>query len=224
MTRIATLALTVFLLTPVPALAQTIRSPFEFVDERQLLGVTAGYLRTDRGNVGFGPHSAPFYGLRYAIRLSGPFVAEATAALIHTTRTVVDTLQVDGVRQTRGDGDLTLLHLGAAARFDLTGPRTWHGLMPYLLAGAGAVIQTRNVAAGDEHLPADVRFRFGTSFAGSLGAGVEWLPVRRVGVQADVRNIFWRLNTPEPFLRDTRIPTDEYVQNFALTGALVIRF
>jgi hypothetical protein len=228
MKKTIVLALLGLVLLPGRVAAQSIRTPYEFVDENQSAGVTAGYIFADPGAVGLGPASAPYYGVRYAIRINGPFVLEGTAAHFGTTRTIVAAERENEAWVTRGEAALSLLLLQAALRFDLTGPRTWYNLMPYLLVGGGAVIPVRAEQPELEPpLPVDARFRFGTSFAGQLGGGVEWLAARNLGIQADFRNYLWRLTTPSAFLEVEdvpAVPSEQWTQNLTLSAGLVIRF
>lgn len=218
------LAASIPLLLASAAAGQTIDSPYRFVDQSQLLGATAGYIFTNRGSAGFGPASAPYAGLRYAIRINGPFVLEGTAAYFPTTRNVLDSTQVNGAYTVLDQASMSLLLLKGVLRFDLTGPRTWYNTIPHLLVGGGGVIQTSNEEP-QEQLNADLRFRFGTSFAGQLGAGIEWLPTRRLGLKADSRMFLWKLTAPTGFLtEEATIPQEEWVQNYVLSGGIVIRF
>ena len=74
--------------------AQQIDSPYRFVDESQQAGFFVGQVFTDPGTLDLGPESGPAVGLRYGIRLSGPFSLEAAAMVLSTTRAVQDTFVV----------------------------------------------------------------------------------------------------------------------------------
>jgi hypothetical protein len=136
--------------------AQAIQSPYRFVDETQAASLFAGYIATGKGSVGLGPQSGPVFGARYSIRLSGPFVIELEPAFFKSTRQVRDTTVVDSARQVVGEGDISLLIANGALRFNLTGPRTWHGLQPFLLFGGGAAVDLSGSSPDDELVTVEV--------------------------------------------------------------------
>lgn len=206
--------------------AQTIRSPYRHVDERQAVGFFGGYIFTDRGELELGPESGLAFGARYSIRLGGsPFSAEANVGLFPTTRVVFDTVGVDLPLAEVGEADLTLLLADASLRFDLTGPRTYYGFMPFVLAGGGLAAALSEDDDADSDLAADARFRFGTRFAGHVGAGFEWFALPRLSLRAEAKDMFWKLRTPHAFARQNLdVSGSEWVQNFLLSLGLVYRF
>jgi hypothetical protein len=223
------LPLLALLIVPGVAAAQNIDSPYRFLDTRQAVGVFAGQLLTSRGALGLGPRSGPILGVRYDLGISGPFVLEADLGWFAKSRAVQDTVPGDTTRASVGDVDFRAITAQASLRFNITGPRTWHGILPYVLFGGGITTDVSGDAEPDASLPADVRFDFGTSFTGVLGAGFEWYPGEsgRAGIRLDARNLLWKLKTPGAFLRGDQariLPSDEWAQNFALTAGVVFRF
>lgn len=215
------------LLLPAPLMGQRISSPYEFVEENQAVGLFAGWVLADPGALELGGIDGPTFGVRYGIRLSGPFSVEGEASYLSLTRAVVDTALIlpDSTFAVRDTAGLGLVLLNAALRFDLTGPRTWHGLMPYVTALVGAVVDIGGDDEADRSVPVETRFDFGTSFSGGLGAGVEWFATRRVTVRADARDILWQVDTPEPLLAiDARAPDKEWVQNIIISVGAAVRF
>ncbi len=215
-----------FALLATPAVGQTIRSPYRHLERTQSGGLFAGYVATDRGSLELGPGSGPIFGGRYGIRLSGPFAVEGEVAFLPTSRYVVD-LENDEDGDVRipvrlREADLSLLVLMAGLRFNLTGPRTYRNLQPYLLAGAGAAISVSDEETTD--LGPDVRFDFGTSFAGQLGGGIEWFAMPRLALRLDGRVLFWELNNPRAFTELGNVSSDEWVQNFYFSAGAAIHF
>ncbi|HEY8470706.1 MAG TPA: hypothetical protein VIL18_13730 [Longimicrobiales bacterium] len=217
---------------PAPGAGQQIRSPYRFLEQTQAGGLFVGYLGTDRGRFDLGPGPGPLLGGRYGIRLSGPFTIEGEAAFLPTSRFVIgldqDTIAPDSIvsRPVRlgRESDQSLLLLLAGLRFNLTGPRTYRNLQPYLLAGGGAVIELSDEDRGTD-LPSDARFDFGTSFAGHLGGGVEWFAMRRLGLRLDGRLVFWEIDLPRAFQTEVpRAPDDEWVQHFYVSAGAAIHF
>jgi hypothetical protein len=209
------------------AAAQTIASPYRFVETSQTVGITGGYAYASEGALDLGPAPALYLGARYAIRISGPFTAEGELGFVPTTRMVWDTVAGDTTREVIGEANMRLLLGSAALRFNITGPRTWHGLQPYFLAGAGIAIDLAGTAAAEEELTDDARFDFGTSFAGHIGGGIEWFPSPGWSLRLDTRNALWKLETPRAFLANERgrlTPADEWAQNFIVSAGFAIHF
>lgn len=225
------------LFTAGAATAQSIRSPYEFVEKSHSLHAYATYVVTDRGTIGIGPASAPAIGFGYGIRVSGPFGVDSRVAFMPTTRTVytVDPdADPDAVRQDPtvgleeiGTADLSLLLADASLRFDVTGPRTWNNLQPYALIGAGAVFRVASDHSAEEELPegTDLRVRFSNGVTGHIGAGVEWYLSPRFTVRLDARDVFWRLHVPTGFITTARVIDDrEWVQTGHLSVGAAFRF
>jgi hypothetical protein len=203
-------------LGPHSALAQRIDSPYRFVESSQTLGVFGTYIDARIGAVGLGPQPGPAFGVRYGIRLGGPFDGEADVFVMPTTRMVLDTAQVDGEFRELGDVPANLAGLVASLRFNITGARTFHGFQPFVAFGGGAVLNTTGRDALEEDLVEDARFRFGTSFAGLLGTGTDWFLSERLSLRADARALLWKLRTPQAFRlggRAAEIPADEWQRN-----------
>jgi hypothetical protein len=166
-------------------------------------------------------------GARYSIRISGPFTVEGEVGFLPTTRMVWDTVPSDTTREVIGEANMRLLLASGGLRFNITGPRTWHGLQPFIILCGGVAIDLAGEAEAEEELPEQVRFDFGTSFAGHIGGGIEWLLSPGWSIRVDGRNSLWKLETPEAFLARDRallIPPDEWAQNFVLSAGLAIHF
>lgn len=209
-----------------PGMAQVIRSPYGFVEDRQALVFFAGYIVTNRGQADLGPGSGPLQGLRYTIRpAAGPVELETQVGWFPAERKVQGLTALD-MRTQVATASLSLLLLDAGLRFNLTGPRTYRGMKPYLIAGGGGLIQLTSERPPEEvALPGDLRYRFGTRFTGHLGGGVEWLAFQPWALRLDLRNMLWKIEAPDGFLvADPVLPTGEWVQNFLINLGLGLRF
>ncbi len=215
-------------LLPRGAAAQHIASPYRFLGAKQGGTFFAGYLLTGRGSLQLGPRSGPIFGARYDIILSGPFAIEADLGYFSRTRAVWDTTANDTTRHTVGDANFRAVLATAALRFNLTGPRTYHGILPYLLFGLGAALDVSGSSPAETDLGSDIQFNFGTSFTGVLGGGSEFAVGDHLALRVDARNLLWKLKTPRAFLLKSDqallLPADEWAQNLSLTAGLVIRF
>jgi hypothetical protein len=205
--------------------AQRIDSPYRFIDTSQSLGPFVGYVRTDPGSQDLGPRSAAAFGIRYDIRLNGPLAVEAQVAYLPTTRTVHDTVFAGTTRRKLGTSNMGILLGELDFRFSLTGTRTWHGLAPFLVFGGGVALDTHKSSAVDLTVPADARYRFGTTFAGVLGAGTELYLTPRIGIRGDARAALWKLNTPSAFLvRNPLVSATQWTQNVLFSGQVAYHF
>jgi hypothetical protein len=206
--------------------AQDIDSPYRFVDQAQQVHAFVGGISTERGALDLGPESDLAFGLRYGIRLAGPFAVEASATVFPTARAIHD-LVIDGADTTLvptgAEASMTLGIATANLRFDITGPRTWHRLMPFTLLGVGGAFVLSEDDEADADLESNVRFDFGTRLVGELGVGVEWIPTDHLSVRVDGRNMLWKVKAPTG-LQTLDAPTEEWVQNFLLSAGVSFRF
>lgn len=223
---LATAAATVF---TQPAGAQQIDSPYRFLDHSQFGGVWGGYVSPSNGTIDNGPEAGPIFGAAWALRVSGPFAINVEAAYMPSTRTLRDTVYdaTESMYEDLGEADISLLTVMGNLRLNLTGARTWNSLQPFVIAGAGVALDLAGGSDIEAEMPANARFDFGTSFAGQLGAGVDWFPSSRVSIRVDARDMFWKLPVPEAFLfteNGARLSRSEWEQNFALAAGLSIHF
>ena len=211
----------------VPAHAQSIDSPYRFLDSSQEAGVFGAHISTGESSLGLHSSSGVAFGVRYAIVLSGPFMIEADVMYFPTRHAVLDTLVVDSAFSRIGEADHSLVIGTAALRVNLTGQRTWNNLQPFILFGAGGVAEVSRDKDAVNTAPQDARFEFGTSFAGKVGAGVAFVPTGGVAIRLDASNLLWKVDTPAAFLRGNigrPIPTDEWVHNLTFTAGVSILF
>jgi opacity protein-like surface antigen len=209
--------------------AQRIDSPYQFLDHGQFGGIWGGHVQASDGRLDMGPQPAPIFGNNYANRVSGPFALYVDVGYMPSTRTVRDTTfeAADSLYTSLGEADINLLTAMGNLRFNLTGSRTWNGLQPFVIVGAGMALDLASGSEIEEDLQPDQRFDFGTSFAGQLGAGVDWFATPRMSVRVEARDMFWKLPVPEAFLfteNGAGLPGSDWVQNFALAAGLSIHF
>jgi hypothetical protein len=74
----------------------------------------------------------------------------------------------------------------------LTGGKSWHHIVPEVSSGLG--VATDFVGKVD-----DGRFKFGTRFAFTWGAGIRWVPGGRWSVRGDINNRLYSLGYPTAF-------------------------
>ncbi|TVP74862.1 MAG: hypothetical protein EA352_09645 [Gemmatimonadales bacterium] len=178
---------------------QTITSPYEFVDTRHEAGFFVAHVPGNRGDLRMGPGGGTLTGLRYAFEVTGPFALEVGGFLLPTDRVV--RVPQDGGIEDIGSSDALIAALDGRIRFSLPGRRTWHGLAPFLQAGGGLALDFRGGSELEAEIPSSLRFSFGPSFLGVMGAGTRWLPTDNLTVRLDLSTYFWKLGTPDEFLQ-----------------------
>jgi len=190
-------------LLPLHAGGQSIPSHYEFFENRQEAGIFAGTTGQGTGRFGYGPKPGPAFGARYGVHVGGPFGLEATFGYSPTTRDAVDPTREEGNR-VAGEADATLLAVDVRLRFSLTGDRTWRGLNPFILMGAGLAWDIAGESEADAQVLPDDQFEFGTRFIAPLGAGVRWLITDRFLIRSDFSISMFQIKTPRGYLSPER--------------------
>jgi len=215
------------ILFPGALMAQSIPSPYRFLEHRQEPDLFAGYISPGTGRFGFGPGPGPVWGARYGLNLSGPFGLEGVVSHSPSTRDIVDPGRAEGDRVV-GEMSSQLVMIEARLRFSLTGDRDWHGLAPFLITGGGFVFDVSNDQSDEPLILTDDRFKFGTSFLGMLGGGIRWFPLDRFFVRADAALVLWRLKTPQGYSDPERafrgVDEKEWVSGPSYTLGIGYRF
>lgn len=220
--RSATLAaLMVFL--PGVISAQSIPSPYRFIETKHEVGIYAGYLAIDGGKADVAPDPGPLVGARYNYHFTGPLSGEVGLGLVPTNRDVKTRL---GTSTTLSDVEQTeslLLLAEAGLRFHFTGARAWRGLAPYALLTGGLVADLAGTGTLEQQIQEVDRFSFGPTFAASVGLGSQFFLTDNVSIRAEARDYVWRLSYPDLF---SGIVTEdnEWANNFGLTVGGAIHF
>ena len=178
--------------------AQTIPSPYQFIDTRQEAGAFTGWIAPGTGQFGYGPGPGPIAGARYELGFGSPISLEGVVGVITSTRDIVDPRRVEGNRVI-GDTPAKMVTADARLKLSITGPRTWHGLNPFVLVGAGLAWDLAEGSELEEDLAETDRFDFGTSFVAELGGGLRWFVTEQVILRADGLFYLWRLEAPLGF-------------------------
>ena len=214
---------------PRDAAAQSIPSPFAFVEERQEVGPYAGYMSASTGRFGYGPSGGAMVGARYGIDLSGPLALEAAGGFVRGTRDIVNPARPEGSRVI-GEADVLLSTIELRLRLSATGARTWHGLLPFLVFGGGIVFDNEDSSLTERTvLQGDEVFDFGTKFFGTIGPGIKWHVTRALAVRTDLGFSLWKVDTPQgwgdPQYAIPSVPeSGEWVSGLSLTGSILFRW
>lgn len=162
-------------------------SPFRDVPYRQELTTFGGYFLAGADPAGVAPQSGPMVGARYEIRIGGPAQFYARTAVAFTERDVVNPRLAPGARAL-GSESVTLGLADVGISLNLTGQRSWRGIVPVVAGGAGIATDFASPDIGG--------FRLGTPFAITLGAGVRWTSGGNWQVRADVTDYLYQVKYP----------------------------
>ena len=213
--------------SPRQASGQTIPSPYAFIEQRQEIGLFAGYSSAGTGRFGYGPSGGRILGARYGVELSGPLSLEGAVSMLTGTRDVVSPARPEGDRVV-GEADVRLTMLDARLRLSATGARTWHGLSPFLVIGGGVAFDQGKASAAESLLDADEVYEFGTKFFATIGPGVRWFATRRFALRTDATFTMWQLKTPagfgDPTLGLVNVAESEWASGLSVSATLLFRF
>jgi hypothetical protein len=206
--------------------AQTIPSPYTFVERRQEAGLFAGLVTAETGRFHLGPSGGTLLGGRYGLELSGPLGLEGAVGFMTGERDIVNPARVTD--QTIGQADVILTTIDARLRFSLVGARAWHRLSPFLTFGGGLAFDI----AADPELEADLEpadvFEFGTSFYGTLGTGTRWFLTDRFALRLEGLFSLWGIDTPPGFSDPDRgfenVEESEWMSGLSFAVSLLYRW
>lgn len=192
--------------------AQTIPSPYRYIEHTQSVGVFGGYVftdpdvsLTDSTSLPLGPQSGPLFGVRYQVRAAGPLSVEASLGASPTERRLFGvTVRPDSTLGSPEDLETTVpatvVMADVGLRFHLTGPRTWNGLAPFAVGMGSIVGDARGTFDEEEEIRDEALFRFGPTFAVGAGLGTDWFPTSNASIRVEATGRLWRMTTPTGFL------------------------
>jgi hypothetical protein len=208
--------------------AQTIPSPYDFIEKRNELGVYAGLVTAEKGRFDLGPDGGTSFGARYGIELSGPLSLEGHLGFVSGTRAIVNPARLEG-DQIIGKADVLLTQIDGRLRFSFVGRRTWHSLSPFISFGGGVVFDVADTPVEEVEVldPADV-FDFGVSFYGTAGLGTRWFLTDTFVLRLDGTFSLWQIDTPPGFSDPDRglenVEESEWMSGLEVAVSLLYRW
>ncbi len=199
-------------------------SPFRDLEHRQEFTWYAGWYQTTKDPADVGPKSGVTAGLHYELRMAGPAYFTATVAGIKSERRVIDPSQLI-VNRFKGNVSLNMMAVDVGFALNLTGFKSWHGLVPTLGGGAGLGLGFDSPDVG--------KFKYGYPFLLVARPGIKFAPHGRWQGRIDATNYFQRIRYPQTyFTKTTADPTvltvgdaqNVWKRNLALTVGLTYAF
>jgi hypothetical protein len=165
------------------------RSPFLDLEHRQEISFLVGPYLAKKDPAGVAPRDGVLTSLFYSWRAGGPANITGELGYISASRTVLDPRKPEATRNL-GKQSWPLYTADVGLTVNLTGPRSWHHIVPVVNAGAGFV--------SDFKAKADTGgYKFGTRFAFTWGGGVRWVPGGRWSLRADAKNRLYTVAYPD---------------------------
>jgi hypothetical protein len=165
-------------------------SPFVDLESGQELTFFGGHFNAGNDKVGVAPRGGPMFGVRYEKTVGGPAALLVRFAHVNSERSAVDPTATGAAVQL-GMRKVSMNLFDANIVINLTGQKSWHSLVPVINLGGGLASCACNVELDP--------YRFGTSFAFSLGGGVRWVPGGRFQLRVDLNDYLYQLKYPNEY-------------------------
>ncbi len=170
-------------------------SPFRDLEFRHELTLFGGYYIAPEIPADVAPRSAPMEGLRYELTIGGPAQLVFRLARVNSERRVINPLEPVATRDLGAQSwPIYLTDLGFS--LNLTGQRSWHGVVPVVTAGIGLA---SDLDKKEEEDP----FNLGTTFAFSFGTGLRIVPGGRFQLRADAGTWMYQYRYPAAYFATT---------------------
>ncbi len=219
------------------AAAQEIRSPLRYIEETQGLSVFGGYLFSsptfaldDSTRAELGPRSAPLFGARYQVRVTGPITAMAQFSFSPSERKLLlaEAANVDSTAIRVIDTGTTVSSpIGmaeAGLTLHLTGPRAYRGFAPYVGVNAGVAAELGGTSDEEREVPEQERFDFGPSFAVGTRLGTDIFVTRAAAVRFELNGRLWRQSVPAGFRNTNQSGLSEWNNASSVQVGAVLHF
>lgn len=186
------------------------QSPYRDLEWHQELTAFGGYFNAAKDPAGVAPLAAAMAGIRYEVPVGGPVQLYARLAEAFSNRNIVDPTKAKDVRNL-GSLSWPVYMADFGLSLNLTGQRSWHGLVPVTSLGAGIATDAGKTVKADP-------YSLGTTFAISYGAGVRIVPGGRVQIRADVGTYMYQIKYPAAYYikaaDNTQVLADTQARNF----------
>ncbi len=142
-------------------------SPYRDLEHRQEFTFFGGQYQARKDPARVAPQSGPMVGMHYEFRMTGPAYFTVTTAMVKSERRVIDPNQLLATRFL-GTKSVNMLLTDIGFALNLTGYKSWHGLVPSLGGGIG-------LGAGFDK-PDTGFYKFGYPFLLTLRPAIKFAP------------------------------------------------
>ncbi len=166
-------------------------SPYRDLEYHQEMTVFGGYLNAAADPAGAAPKAAPMAGVRYEANVGGPAQLVLRFAEALSERSVVDPTKPEASRSL-GSRKWPVYLADFGMSLNLTGQRSFHGLVPVTYFGVGVATDAGKKVAEDP-------FRLGTTFTLSLAGGLRFVPGGRFQMRVDAGTYMYQIKYPTAY-------------------------
>jgi hypothetical protein len=167
------------------------RSPYLDLEHAQELTLIVGQYHAHKDPAGVGPQNGTLIGAHYEWRAGGPAHLIGEFSRISSDRHVINPLTA-GAGRDLGLHSRPLYSADFSLGLSLTGPKSWHHIVPEVAGGMGFISDLRSQ-------PDSGGFKFGTRFALNYGLGIRIVPGGSWQVRGDLKNRMYTIGYPEAF-------------------------
>jgi hypothetical protein len=186
------------------------RSPFRDLEFKQEATVFGGYYLAGKDPAGIALQSGPMFGIRYEVGVGGPAQIVARISHVRSERLVVNPVEPAATRNL-GVQKWPLYLADFGMSLNLTGQRSWRGVVPIAYAGVGLASDLNKKVDEDP-------YRLGTTFAFSLAGGLRIVPGGRFQMRADVGTWLYQIKYPDQYYAltsdNTTVLESDQAKNF----------
>jgi len=176
------------------------RSPYHDIPKGHTVTGVAGLFGGTGGRFAIAPHDGPVFGFRYDIRTASALQMGLMFARGTLDRLIVDPF-VEVENRVSGPVDQTVTFAELDLQLNLTGGKTWHRLAPFVAVGGGVTFPSGTAADTSG-------FELGKKIYLAPHAGFRFFLTDRLHLRTEARVIFWKLNYPASFTRESTLEPD----------------
>jgi len=185
-------------------------SPYRDLEYHSELTAFGGYFDSGSDPAGVAPKGGPMGGIRYEVGVGGPVQLVARFAKVVNERNVIDPTKPAASRAL-GSLSWPVYLADVGFSLNLTGQRSWHGIVPVTYLGAGVASDAGKKVEADP-------YRLGTTFAISYAAGLRFVPGGRFQIRADAGTYMYQIKYPAAYYikatDDTQVLPDSQAKSF----------
>ncbi len=185
------------LFSAVPAAAQVsvgyppAKSPYRDLEYHHEMTLFGGYFVPSADPAGVAPRSGGLAGIRYEVVVGGPAQLVVRLAEAFSERNVINPAEPEASRNL-GVRTWPVYLADVGISLNLTGQRSFHGIVPVINTGLGIATDAGKKVDEDP-------FRLGTTFAISLGGGLRFVPGGRFQIRADAGTYLYQIKYPTSY-------------------------
>lgn len=186
------------------------RSPYRDLEFHHEMTLFGGYFRPGADPAGVAPRGGPLAGIRYEAAVGGPAQLVVRLAEAFSDRNVIDPTQPEASRNL-GVRTWPVYLADAGISLNLTGQRSYHGIVPVIYTGLGIATDAGRKVDEDP-------YRLGTTFAISLAGGLRLVPGGRLQIRADAGTYLYQIKYPTAYYvlasDNTSVLDNDQAKNF----------